>query len=242
MRPIMKIKPVAVLLWLAMSGTTQAALHDRGSGLIYDDVLNATWLQDANYAMTSGYDHDGIMTWEESMVWVAQLEYGGYANWRLPTTSPVNGTSFNYDFVFDGSSDRGYNISASGTTHAGSIGSEMAYMYYNNLQGMGDYTIYGDYVGCTSLGTDMCLVNGTGPFINIGSHYWSGSEYLPDSSNAWQFAFIQGGQNYDTKAESGRYAWAVRDGDVAAIPEAETYAMFLVGLGLVSAATRWRRV
>lgn len=44
---------------IAASGGAQAALHDRGGGLLYDDVLNVTWLQDANYAMTSGYDADG---------------------------------------------------------------------------------------------------------------------------------------------------------------------------------------
>ncbi|NNF16437.1 MAG: hypothetical protein HKN70_06795 [Gammaproteobacteria bacterium] len=42
-------------LCLAMlSVSTTAALHDRGNGLIYDDVLDITWLQDANYALTSG--------------------------------------------------------------------------------------------------------------------------------------------------------------------------------------------
>jgi len=29
--------------------------------MIYDDVLNITWLQDADYAQTSGYDPDGLM-------------------------------------------------------------------------------------------------------------------------------------------------------------------------------------
>ena len=32
-------------------GTSHAALIDRGGGLIYDDVLNITWLQDAGYAL-----------------------------------------------------------------------------------------------------------------------------------------------------------------------------------------------
>ena len=45
------------------SGLAQAALHDRGGGLLYDDILGVTWLQDANYAKTSGYDADGRMNW-----------------------------------------------------------------------------------------------------------------------------------------------------------------------------------
>ena len=32
------------------SGAAQATLIDRGGGLIYDSVLNVTWLQNANLA------------------------------------------------------------------------------------------------------------------------------------------------------------------------------------------------
>ena len=46
--------------------SAQAALYDRGNGLIYDDVLNITWMQDANYAQTSGYEADGQMAWVAS--------------------------------------------------------------------------------------------------------------------------------------------------------------------------------
>jgi chemotaxis response regulator CheB len=39
---------VALLTGLGFTGTSQAALFDRGGGLIYDDINNVTWLQDAN--------------------------------------------------------------------------------------------------------------------------------------------------------------------------------------------------
>lgn len=42
-----------LLAGLSLAGAAQAALHDRGGGLIYDDAQNITWLQDANYAKTS---------------------------------------------------------------------------------------------------------------------------------------------------------------------------------------------
>jgi len=63
----MQKKPLALALLagIALSGAAQATLIDRGGGLIYDDVLNITWLQDANYAMTSGYDADGRMNWAD---------------------------------------------------------------------------------------------------------------------------------------------------------------------------------
>ena len=44
--------PVLALV-LAFSGNAGAALHDRGSGLIYDDVLDITWLQDAGMGGTA---------------------------------------------------------------------------------------------------------------------------------------------------------------------------------------------
>ena len=65
-------------LFVVVSSSSHAALYDRGNGLIYDDGLDITWLQDANYAQTSGYDSDGTMTWSEASTWAAQLEYGGY--------------------------------------------------------------------------------------------------------------------------------------------------------------------
>ena len=35
--------------------------------MIYDSDLGITWLQDANYAETSGYDADGRMNRNDSM-------------------------------------------------------------------------------------------------------------------------------------------------------------------------------
>ena len=45
--------PLFYLLLISTSLHSQAALYDRGNGLIYDDVLDITWLQDANYAKTT---------------------------------------------------------------------------------------------------------------------------------------------------------------------------------------------
>ena len=92
------LRVVTCIFSFCISLNTFAALYDRGSGLIYDDVLDITWLQDANYAQTSGYDVqditwlqtinqaddiNGRMTWSEANSWAAQLEYGGYDDWRL---------------------------------------------------------------------------------------------------------------------------------------------------------------
>lgn len=84
---------LVVLFIFGMVGTAHAALYDRGGGLIYDSTLDITWLQDARYAMTSGYDADGLMTWTEATAWAASLEYGGYDDWRLPA---MPGVAFGY--------------------------------------------------------------------------------------------------------------------------------------------------
>jgi hypothetical protein len=83
---------LVLVVVLGFCGNADAKLWDRGGGLIYDDVLNITWLQDANYAQTSGYDADGRMMWDQAMDWAANLVYGGYDDWRLPTGDPIGST------------------------------------------------------------------------------------------------------------------------------------------------------
>jgi hypothetical protein len=59
--------------------SVKAALYDRGGGLIYDDVLGITWLQDANY-------FGSTMTWNDAVASVDNLVFQGYDDWRLPTS------------------------------------------------------------------------------------------------------------------------------------------------------------
>lgn len=58
---------LCVVFVFGLLGVANATLYDRGGGLIYDDVLNITWLQDANYA-------DGKMTWADADAWADGLE------------------------------------------------------------------------------------------------------------------------------------------------------------------------
>lgn len=104
-----KLIKVLALAGVVGSGTAQAALVDRGGGMIYDTDLNITWLADANYARTSGYDADGRMNWNAANAWAAGLTYGGFSDWRLPTSDGCYG----------------YNCT----------GSEMGHLYYTELGG-----------------------------------------------------------------------------------------------------------
>jgi hypothetical protein len=82
------IAVMTLVLVFVLAISTDATLIDRGGGMIYSTDLNITWLKDANYAKTSGYDADGRMTWDEAMIWAENLSYGGYDDWRLPRYDP----------------------------------------------------------------------------------------------------------------------------------------------------------
>lgn len=59
-----------------------------------------------------------------------------------------------------------------------------------------------------------------GPFTNVqSSDYWSGTEFRPNAFGAWVFRFFGGGTQAGGDRNDDNYAWAVRDGDVAAAAE-----------------------
>jgi hypothetical protein len=287
----MRKTAIALALAAGMTATlsAQAALearyldNDTVPDAYYDTVLDITWQQDANLAVTNTfglpYDTDlgdhpndsygpnysevisesrGRMTWGAALHWIDAMNaanYLGYSDWRLPQVRPINGTtSFIYNNSFAGDTDVGYNISAPGSTYPGATGSELAYMYYNNAGNMGFFDTSGaPQSGC-------CLWNDN-PFSNLqydilSPSYWSGTEYAPDTTSAWAFDPKFGGQGGWFKGdEPSSFAWAVRSGDVVAIPEPawavgsgdvfaipepETYALMLAGLGLVGWLARRR--
>jgi hypothetical protein len=210
---------MTLALLLGVPSLSRAMLIDRGGGLIYDSTLNVTWLQDANYSQTSGYDADGRMNWNAADAWATNLVYGGYSDWRLPTIVDT-GVTPGCNFAFSGT-DCGYNVQ---TTAGTTVYSEMASLFYDTLENKGNCSTTGT---CAQPGWG--LVN-TGPFHNLQSYaYWSATEYAPQTDHAWYFNFGFGSQAEFPKISSF-YAWAVRDGDVAAVPEPTTLALLSMGL------------
>jgi hypothetical protein len=237
MNTAIRLAALGVAVTLVMTGAAQAALVDRGGGLIYDTDLDVTWLQDANYAKTSSYDADGKMTWADATTWAANLSYFDsvrnviYTDWRLPTTTDTGAP--------------GLQCSISGTDCGSNVdpaSSEMAHLYFVELGNLSYYTtlwtVSGAYAGGANPNSTL---DNVGPFVNFQpDDYWSGTEYAPNPSvSAWFFSNYFGEQNVNHKTFSF-YALAVRPGDVAAVPEAETYALMLAGLGLVGWRARRR--
>jgi hypothetical protein len=204
-------------LWLlallaSTSSISNAQFLSRlGGQAQYDPDLGITWLTDANYAQTSGYDADGRMTWSAAQAWIASLNAAnhlGTNDWRLPKWTDLgpnigcDGTESTYT-----GADCGYNvILASG---------EMADLFYNKLGNTGWYDTSGNPTGCPF---DNCLTN-DGPFSHMFSEiYWYGTEDPSESISAMFFWFRRGLQYVDIKTFSaGHYAWAVRDGDIGTL-------------------------
>ena len=79
---------LATAMILTLSTGSWATLFDRGEGLVYDDVLDISWLQDANLAAAntfgvSGINADGTMSWNTAQAWIAAMkkDNGGRGQW-----------------------------------------------------------------------------------------------------------------------------------------------------------------
>lgn len=264
------MSPPRVSVWLgagllAVSGLTQAGwIQDdtytnlwvgdgAQAGLVYDFSQELIWLQDANYAKTSGYDWDGYMTWDAALAWAAGLDFGGYDDWRLWEVTDTDGPDAD-DLGNDGRNDT-QNLADDITVYNGSDygynidtdTSELGHLWYDTLGNLSYY----DTSGNPQPGSDL---KNTGPFDNFAvSVYWSGT--MSVSGTAWWFGTGAGNQNYTDsyyiiyERLSERQAWAVRPGriDVASssvpgsaqVPVPGT--LWLTGLGLLGLSLGRRR-
>lgn len=231
----MKVRTVIAFIGLtALAATADAALVGRdldGSPgsfeAYYDTVLDITWLGNANLAATNTFGVAGIsgtgrMTWDTANAWIAAMngaDYLGIDAWRLPQMYDINGDGCTVNsFTSYNGGDCGYNVVSTGAQ-----ASEMASLYFATLGNVAYYNTSGiaNYGGAPH-------IQNTGPFQNLGNTlYWYGDETTTSSLgldlgspalNAWYFGMPSAGQRPQDKLDNSLTAWAVFDGDVAAVP------------------------
>ena len=195
-------------LALALGSPVRAALIDRGGGLIYDDALNVTWLQDANYAKTSGFrtarrraDECGSTQWlGPGNSSTAAMTTGGCPKWSRSMAPPSPTAT-----ATNGSTDYAQNVSYPGRIRrsAGSCGSlseldaERAHLHVLREPGQSrschdERNATKRFTGIDWGVTNTSFVDGlsgdTVSFENLQNHlYWSGTEVNTLAWALWTF-------------------------------------------------------
>lgn len=227
---------------------SQAALSNysvNGQDFVYSSVSNVTWTRDANLlstlisrssdadgngtldvidaieAITPNSLHtflsDGRTTWWGANAFVAYLNsisYGGSDNWRLPTV-----VSENFGFV----------TATNGTVS----GDELSELYFDELGSKA--------ANPANSSSPYGISDPNNHFKNLQSdYYWYGTEYADWYNDSWFFTTSFGTQYYGSKA-SLFYVWVINPGTITVVPEPNSLAMLLAGLGLLFSAMRHSR-
>ncbi len=196
-----------------MAGTPLAG-RDQFFHAVAATDSNATYLYDADYDITWLRSTSGanVMTFDLANSW-ATLNWGGLSGWHLPSAGSV------YDSDFYPSTVKG-------------VGSDAAHLFYDVL---------GNLPGVDQAGNPQAPVRNQGAFGTDGvpAMIWLSGAHATHADYAYNFSFFAGINGESTK-DGLIGAMAVRNGDVLAVPEPETYAMLLGGLALVGFVARKR--
>jgi hypothetical protein len=200
------------LLW-GIQAEASLLLRLEGRAL-YDTDTNLTWLSDANYAKTSGFDADGRLNWAEANAWVDNLDIGGFTDWRLPTSLQPDPHCDYQSYV----GSYGYHC----------IGSELGNLFSNVLGGQNGQSITSVHNANYDLLTHL-----------QNNFYWTSTLNNVQGEYAWGLSFADG---YQSRAGllGGGYVWAVRNGDTLGsdVPAPGGLSMIFLSLALIGIVRR----
>ena len=225
----------AFVLSLSASTGAQASLVARTGGMVYDTVNNITWAADANLFKTQAAGNANlvseIINANGGVIHDTANYYDGYDG--IYNLSSADFNTSTGTMTWFGAQAWANNLSLGGFTDWSLPSTPVeAYGYNVTSSQMGD--LFYNQLGVSA---GSSIATSTNPnynlFTNVQSYvYWSGSEYAPDPGGAWLFSTGYGYQD-DLSKGNQFYAWAVRPGDVAAVPVPGAFWLFgsaMVGL------------
>ena len=228
-----KFLTTAAVLVFSLSTGAQASLVARTGGMVYDTVNNITWAADANLFQTQAASNANLV----SEIIAAN---GGVIH-DTPNAYD-NGTYTLTTADFDTTTGRMTWWGAQAWANNLTLGGVTGWSLPSTLEGGYGYNVTSSQMGdlfYNQLGVSAnnLIAMSTNPNYNLFTNvqifsYWSGSEYAPDPDGAWLFDTLNGYQN-NTNKTNQLYAWAVRPGEVAAVPVPGAFWLFgsaMVGL------------
>jgi hypothetical protein len=231
----LKIFVPAVLIVTGFMQSAQANLTDNGNSLVYDSVLNITWMAQNNNLfkdMTASNANliNDIIAANNGVIYdsPSDTESGGAYSLTSSDFSTYNGTmdwwgaeawiGYLNSIHYDGFNDWSLPTTANPVSGYNQAASEMGALYYTAL-------------GLTA-GTAISTSN---PYYYLFSNlaiYWSASEYSSDTTQAWYFNTLTGDQSYSIK-DTQLQAFAILPGDAVVVPVPGANWLFLSSFGFL---------
>lgn len=203
-------------------------------GLVYSSVSNVTWTQDANLFKTMYDANDNLInqianvtsSYNDPYLGVQTVDAGDFntSNGRMNWWGAQAFVDYLNSIDYGGSNQ--WHLPSSGSNPPvgyNQTGSELGQLFYSELGGTAGSNI-----------PDTDIFNNEQPY-----QYWSGTEYVANPINAWNFITDYGYQVYNHKT-SQLNVWAISPGQVpAAVPVPA--AAWLFGPALLSLLSVRRR-
>ena len=215
--------------------SAQATLIDEGGGLVYDTVLDVTWLADANVARTAGASTSGLLNYDDAQAFAGSFVYhdsvhgADVGSWQLPSVSPMNGSTWNFAYSSVGLADKSQNQTSPTHQLAHLFNVDFGLLNYTAPDGSAPQPNFGSFTNAANLSLFTNVQSGT---------YWSGTPNPITAGQAFAFFADSGFENSGNLMRNTAYVLLMQPGNVAAnlasvpVPAALwLFAPALAGLG-----------